>query len=70
MADNDAARMRVTRCELAIVDNRHAAYQAWAEYRNAYGVPAVHATAAFKAFVAGWDAARSGEQRDDEGVAR
>ena len=43
---------------------------AWAEYRNAYGVPYVHTTAAFKAFVAGWDAALSGAQRDDEGVLR
>lgn len=31
---------------------------AWTDYRNAYGVPEHQMTAAHKAFLAGWDAAR------------
>lgn len=35
---------------------------AWADYRKDYGVSAEHMTAAHKAFVAGWKAAREGDQ--------
>lgn len=37
---------------------------AWAEYRKNYGVSASDRTAAHKAFLAGWDAARNGDQSD------
>lgn len=40
---------------------------AWTDYRNAYGVPEHETTAAHKAFLAGWDAARGA---DHAGVLR
>jgi hypothetical protein len=35
---------------------------AWADYRKDYGVPTEHMAAAHKAFLAGWVAARQGDQ--------
>lgn len=37
----------------------------WADYRKAYGVSAEHITAAHKAFIAGWDAARGRSHEED-----
>jgi hypothetical protein len=48
-------------------DYRTAAACAWTDYRNAYGVPEHPMTAAHKAFLAGWDAARGA---DHAGVLR
>jgi hypothetical protein len=38
------------------------AAMAWATYRNDYGVAAKDLVAAHKAFLAGWKAAREGDQ--------
>ena len=35
---------------------------AWADYRKDYGISGTHAAAAYLAFVAGWQAARRGDQ--------
>lgn len=35
---------------------------AWSDYRRDYGVPADHLPASHKAFLAGWTAARQGDQ--------
>jgi hypothetical protein len=37
---------------------------AWSDYRKDYGVPADTMSAAHKAFLAGWKAAREGDQSE------